>query len=138
MNRRLPPARANNHTQTLIRPDSDFSIAAAVDLLNARKLASSRRADQTAAAADRHGWRPADSWAELKAEEGARPSRSAADDLLDHPPVHVGQAEVSPRVAVRQPLVVQPHQVQDGRVQVVDVYLVLDRPEAELVRRPVR
>src|SRR5262245_14649494 len=31
----------------------------------------------------------------------------SSHDLLDHPPVHVGQPEVAPRVAVRQPLVVR-------------------------------
>ena len=52
-------------------------------------------------------------------------------------PVDVGQAEVAAAVAVRQLLVVEAHQVQDRRVQVVDVDAVLDRVEAELVGRAV-
>ena len=58
-------------------------------------------------------------------------------DLLDHLPVHVGQAEVAAGVAVRQLLVVEAQQVQDRRVQIVDVDLVLDGGEAELVGRAV-
>ena len=51
--------------------------------------------------------------------------------------MHVRQAEVAPGVAVRQLLVVEAQQVQDRRLQVVDVDLLLDRLEAELVGRPV-
>ena len=47
--------------------------------------------------------------------------------------VHVGQAEVAALEAVGQLRVVEAEQVQDRRVQVVDVDLVLDRVEAELV-----
>ena len=50
----------------------------------------------------------------------------------------VGQAEVAAGVAVGELLVVEAEQVQDRRVQVVDVDLVLDRLEAELVGRAVR
>ena len=56
---------------------------------------------------------------------------------VDDAAVHVGQAEVAAAVAVRQLLVVEAQQVQDRRVQVVDVDPVLDRLEAELVGRPV-
>ncbi len=45
-------------------------------------------------------------------------STSLRDDFLYHLPAHVGQAEVAAEVAVGQPLVVQSHQVQDGRVKV--------------------
>src|SRR5262249_27051733 len=51
--------------------------------------------------------------------------------------VDVGQAEVAAGVPERQPLVVQTHEMKNGRVQVVDVDAVLDGTEAELVRRPV-
>jgi hypothetical protein len=34
--------------------------------------------------------------------------------------VYVGQAEVAPLEAIRQPQVVNPQQVQQGRLQVVD------------------
>jgi hypothetical protein len=40
-------------------------------------------------------------------------------------------------VMVRQALVVQAEQVQDGRLQVVDVDRALDHVEAQLVGRPV-
>ena len=53
-------------------------------------------------------------------------------------PVHVGQAEVAALVAVGQPLVIEAEQVQDRRLQVVDVDRVLDDVEAEVVGRAVR
>ena len=59
-------------------------------------------------------------------------------DVVDNVTMHVGQPEVPAAVTVRQPLVIQPHQVQHGRVQVVDVDAVLDRLEAEFVGRAVR
>ena len=48
-------------------------------------------------------------------------------------PVHVGQPVIAPAVAVRQLFVVEPHQVQNGRVQVVYVDTILDRGQPELV-----
>jgi hypothetical protein len=41
---------------------------------------------------------------------------SSRQNLAHHAAGHVGQAEVAPGVAVRQPLVVQAEQVQDRRV----------------------
>ena len=48
---------------------------------------------------------------------------------------YVGQAEVAALEAVGQLLVVQAEQVQDRRLQVVDVDAVLGDVEAELVGR---
>jgi hypothetical protein len=45
-------------------------------------------------------------------------------------PLHICESEVPPRVAVRELLVIQPEQVQDRGVEVVDV---LRRVEAEVV-----
>src|SRR5262245_17192155 len=53
---------------------------------------------------------------------------------LHHLAVHVGQAEVAALEAVGQLRVVEAQEVKDRRVQVVDVYLVLDNVEAQLVR----
>src|SRR2546429_3806533 len=49
---------------------------------------------------------------------------------------HVGEALVAALKQKRQLPVVQAEQLQDRRVQVVDVDAVLDRPEAELVGGP--
>ena len=51
--------------------------------------------------------------------------------------MHVRQAEVAAAEAVGQPLVVEPQQMQDGRVQVVESEDVLDRVIAILVGRTV-
>ena len=51
--------------------------------------------------------------------------------------VDVGEAEVAARVAVGQLLVVDAEQMQNGRVQVVDVDAVFDGVHAELVGRAV-
>ena len=52
--------------------------------------------------------------------------------------VDVRQAEVAARIAVRELRVIEAEQVQQRRVQVVHVDLVLGRRESELVRRAVR
>src|SRR5262249_10504754 len=65
------------------------------------------------------------------------PAGSSCQDLLDHTPMHVRQAEVAPGVPIRQLLVVQPQDVQKRRVQVMDVDLVLHGEPAVVVRRPV-
>ena len=56
------------------------------------------------------------------------------NDILDHVRfLHAGQLVVQAAVEVRQPAVVQAHQVQDGGVQVADVAAVDDGLVAELV-----
>lgn len=42
----------------------------------------------------------------------------------------VGQAERAPLESIREPLVVEPEQMQDGRLQVVYVHWVFDDPVA--------
>jgi hypothetical protein len=46
---------------------------------------------------------------------------------------HAGQPLLQPLIEVREPVVIQPHQVQNGRVQVGCVYRLLDGAEAELI-----
>src|SRR4051812_29889815 len=60
-----------------------------------------------------------------------------AHDLLDDAAADVGQAEVAAGVAVGQFLVVQAEQIKNRSVEVVNVDLVLDGPEAEVVGRAV-
>ena len=60
-------------------------------------------------------------------------SRPSADDLSHHVPVNVSQPEVAATVVVSQALVIDAHQVQDRRMQVVNVDNVLDRMPAVLV-----
>ena len=50
----------------------------------------------------------------------------------------VGEAKVPPLEAVRQALMIEAKAVQDRRLDVVHVHLVLAREVAELVGRPVR
>jgi hypothetical protein len=52
---------------------------------------------------------------------------------IDDCPVHVGQAEFAAGVTIRELLVVKAHEIEQGGVQVVDVYLVFDGLEAEVV-----
>ena len=51
--------------------------------------------------------------------------------------MHVRQPEVSARVAEGEALVVETEEVEDGRLQVVDVDGIHLRLEAELVRRVI-
>ena len=57
--------------------------------------------------------------------------------VLHHLAVHVGQAEVAALEAVGQLLVVEAQQVQDRRLQVVDVDRFLGGVEAQVVGRAV-
>ena len=59
------------------------------------------------------------------------------DDLVGHFAGDVGQAVVAAGVAVGEPLVVEPEQVQDRGVEVVDVDPVLGDGDAVLVGRAV-
>ena len=58
---------------------------------------------------------------------------SSRQQLLHHVAVHVGQPEVAALEAEGQLRVIEAQQVQDRRLQVVDVDAVLDGDEAELV-----
>ena len=58
------------------------------------------------------------------------------DPVDDYVAGDVGEAEVSTRVAERQPLVIDPQLVQDHRVHVVDRQDVLDGSIAELAGLP--
>jgi hypothetical protein len=54
-------------------------------------------------------------------------------NLANDAAVHVGQAIVPPLIAKRQPLMVQAEQMQDGRVQIMDVNRVVDDAVAERI-----
>ena len=58
---------------------------------------------------------------------------SLQQNVLDYLSVYVGQAEVSPRVSVRQAFVVQAHEVQDGRMEVVDVGSIFDGSQPKYI-----
>ena len=64
-------------------------------------------------------------------------AKGLRDDIRNDLAVDVGQPEITPRVAVGQALVVEAHQSQQRRVQVVHVDGVIDGLEAELVGRAV-
>ena len=63
-------------------------------------------------------------------------SLSSRQDVSDDVAVDVGQAVVTAAEAVGESLVVEAHEVQDGRVEVVNMDLLLGRVPAELVGRP--
>ena len=51
--------------------------------------------------------------------------------------MHIGQAKITTTVTIRQLLVIDAHQVQNRRVQIMDVNFVFRRVPAEFVRRAV-
>ena len=65
------------------------------------------------------------------------PSVSDRKDFTDDVAVDVGEAIVAPAVPVRQSLVIEAHDVQDRRVQVVDVDFVFDGVPAKFIGGPV-
>ena len=54
--------------------------------------------------------------------------------ILHDVAVHVGEAEIAAGVAEGELLVIEAQQVQDRRVQVMDVHLVLDRARSRTRR----
>ena len=64
----------------------------------------------------------------------AAPEMSAvAENLVDNPTVHIGQSEVPSGMPPGQPLVVESHEMENRRVQGVDMNLVVLGVPAELV-----
>ena len=59
------------------------------------------------------------------------------EDLLYDPAVDISQTVVASAVSIGKSLVIQPHQVQDGCMQVVDVNFVFHRMPTEFIRRSV-
>ena len=51
--------------------------------------------------------------------------------------VNVRQPEIAARITIRQLRMIETHRVQHRRVKIVDRYPVLDRLEAEVIRRSV-
>lgn len=61
-----------------------------------------------------------------------RPVRLRYDALHDIP-MDIRQPEIAPRITERQPQVIEPEQMQHGRVQVVEVHARLDRVVAVVI-----
>ena len=61
-------------------------------------------------------------------------SRPSTQHLLDNFTGHIGEAEVSSLMPVRQLQMVKAEAVKDGRVQVVNVHLVFHYSHSEVVR----
>jgi len=66
-----------------------------------------------------------------------RVSQRLANDVVDHVPVDIRQAEVSASVSIGQLRVVEAHQMQHRRVPIVDVAFVFHRLIAVLVGRAI-
>src|SRR5262249_32264088 len=56
-----------------------------------------------------------------------------SQQFINNQPVNVGQTEIAPLKTISQFLVIESEQLQDRRVQIVNVYPVLDGVETELV-----
>jgi hypothetical protein len=50
---------------------------------------------------------------------------TSRDDARHQFPVHIRQPEIAASVPISEPFMIQPEQVQNRRVQIVEVYLVL-------------
>ena len=59
--------------------------------------------------------------------------RPLPQNLLNHIPMHVGEAHVAAAVVVGEAFVVEAHQVQNRGVQIVDGLAVFDGAVAEVV-----
>src|SRR5262245_62654471 len=68
---------------------------------------------------------------------GPGDARRSRQNPVHDIPGDVGEPEVATVVPVRELLVVEPQEVQDRGVQVVDAHPAFDGPEADVVGRPV-
>ncbi len=59
------------------------------------------------------------------------------ENVLHHTPVDIREPIIAPIVAEREPLVIEPEQMQQRRVQIVHVDFILHRAVAKFIRRPV-
>ena len=57
----------------------------------------------------------------------------SGDEFLDHMPVDIGQAKVAAGAAEGEFLVIEAEQRENGRVEIMDVNLVLNRRESEFI-----
>src|SRR5690349_2536570 len=62
---------------------------------------------------------------------------SRRKDVPHHKPMDIRQAEITPAVAIGQPFMIEPHQVQDRGMQIMDMNAVLRRMPTELIRRAI-
>src|SRR5213596_706438 len=60
-------------------------------------------------------------------------SAALRDDLTGDVATHVGESKIAAAVSVGQLLVIDPHQVQEGGMQIMDVHRVLDSGVANLI-----
>ncbi len=56
--------------------------------------------------------------------------RALCQEFLHDLPADVGQPEVAPHVPIGESLVIKPHQMQERRLQVMDMHGILDNVEA--------
>jgi len=59
------------------------------------------------------------------------------NDVVNHVTMNIGQPEIASCIAIGKPFVIQSEKVEDGRVQVVKMDLVLDRIIAVVIRGTV-
>src|SRR2546426_10633398 len=65
--------------------------------------------------------------------KGRRTGERSRYNWLNHIPGHIGQPEIAPAVAISEARVIETHQVQDGRMQVMHVDGILHGFVSELV-----
>src|SRR5262245_2083429 len=75
---------------------------------------------------------------DLGIQPGPQPERGSRQGVPDHLPADTGQSLFHTGVKIRQLLVVETQEVEDGGVQVGRVARLLDRIESQLVGRPDR
>src|SRR3954466_15242797 len=59
--------------------------------------------------------------------------RGSGDDVVDYGTGHVGEAEIAAAVAIGQLRVIDAEQVENRRVEIVDVHRLVNSLEAEVV-----
>src|SRR5207247_808732 len=73
----------------------------------------------------------------LRKPASSRRRLRSRQNFLHHTTINVRQPKVATGISIGELLVVEAEQVQNGRVQIVDVYFVLDRFEPEFIRRAI-
>lgn len=71
-------------------------------------------------------------------QDDGKPLPPLGKDGGDYLPCHVSQSKIPPSIAVGQLFVIEPEQVKDGGMEIIDVYLVHRRLVPDLIRLAIR
>src|SRR3954467_15657348 len=62
---------------------------------------------------------------------------NSCQESLHHIPTHIRQPKIPPRMPERQPLMIKPQQMQNRRMKIMHMHLILNHPPPILITLPI-